>query len=152
MAMLLKPVRVKTETLEQLNELLDIKGQDQSKIKDEISEKISESIYKIWLKFCRSDTAFIYIDDTPLEVEPKKERKEFLKELTGHFGPYKVTKTCKSWVGISEGIYKLDDTDMLVPITWFTETKTEKNTTNFVLIVLLVILSLLQSGFLLFLL
>jgi hypothetical protein len=145
--MALKPIKVNEETLKQLTELMELPDQDQcqDQIKDEISENISTSIYKVWLKHCKKDTAFIYIDDSSFKISPKEEHQQFLHKLTGNKGPYTVVKTFRSWVGLSDGVYKLENCDKFVPIAWFEQEAPPSKKQNNLLIVMLVILSILQS-------
>jgi len=55
----------------------------------------------------------------PTILYPKEEQRLFLEKTTGKSGPYTVDKICPSWTGLSEGVYKLEDCEVLFPAAWF---------------------------------
>lgn len=141
--MALKELRVDSLTLSQIADVVERDPQGQNNLK----RVIIESVDKLWRETCEPKTTLVLIDETNLEVLAKPAYQETLKKLTGVDGPYKVTKTCKSWVGLSDGVYQLVDCPILTPVSWFAipeEKKWSDQTSRFIMY-FLALMSLLQS-------
>jgi hypothetical protein len=76
-------------------------------------------------------------------LHPKSEYYETVKNLTGHEGPYTAVKTYKSWIGLSEGIYQLKNSNVFAPVSWFDPIK--QSNLQKLLTIGLIILSIIQS-------
>lgn len=140
--MLVNTVKIKTdtETLLQIKELVEFSNN----ASEEINQAIIEAIEKLHKKTFNDQPTLILVDSKQFDIKPKKEYKKFLLDLTGVKGPYKVTKTYKSWVGLSEGVYEIEGCDKLIPVSWC-NTKSSNNSTPFSTYFWL-ICSLLQSA------
>jgi len=146
--MAFKSIKVDIETLEKLNEIVSVNAQSH----DSIKNAISNAIDNLWIKTCKNDTLLL-IDEEEFAVKPKSDQSQYLKDITGVKGPYMVVKTFKSWVGLSDGVYKLKDCDVFVPVAWFDKIENSKEkSTNRLLISIFALMSLCQSGALLLLL
>ena len=141
--MALKELRVDALTLSQISDVVEKDPQGQ----DNLKRVIIESVDKLWRETCEPKTTLVLIDETNLEVLAKPAYQETLKKLTGTDGPYKVTKTCKSWVGLSDGVYQLVDCPILTPVSWFgpSEEKKWSDQTSRFIMYFLALMSLLQS-------
>ena len=86
----------------------------------------------------------------PTLLYPKEEQRSFVEKTTGAPGPYRVDKICPSWTGLSEGVYKLVDCDILFPASWFVTEKPKNRLGNYEGLIKTVILIqiLIQSSFL----
>jgi hypothetical protein len=113
--MALKELRVDAQTLAQITDILekDPNGQDN------LQKEIIGTVDKLWQDTCAPKTTLVLIEEASLEVSPRPAYVETLKNLTGTKGPYKVVKTCKSWVGLSEGVYQIAGCPILTPVSWF---------------------------------
>lgn len=138
--MVCKVIKVNTETLTKLEELA-------SKHSLENKEIIEKAVHDYWQKLCveKSLVTFETIDN--LQVVPKKEYRKIVKNIIGAEGPYQVEGLYKSWLGISEGMYKLSSTSL--PACWF---EPKKSGLNKMATVAFICASVIQSGVLLFLL
>lgn len=139
-------IKVKTETLDQIEEILKIDPEGADAVRDAINAAVN----KIWLNTCGGGEAMLILtQDERFTVVAKGPYKEKVTELLGE-GPYTVVKSCKSWVGISEGLYQLETEAMPVPASWFEKKsepkKKEKKETSTALTLLMVLLSILQSS------
>lgn len=137
-------IKVTTQTLDQIEEIL---GKDPEGA-EAVRDAINAAVNKIWLNTCGGGEAtLILTQDESFSVVAKESHKEKVTELLGA-GPYRVVKSCKSWVGISDGMYQLETQPMPVPASWF-EREQEKEPdkgTSIPLTILMVMLSLLQSS------
>ena len=144
--MALKAVKVSTKALDQIYDITAATPESQQKITDAINTAIDD----LWIKVCKGEVNLLLTDNDEFLVRPKPEFSRDAQNKLGKKGPYTVIQTCKSWVGISDGIYKIKDCDCFVPVTWFSriepvEPKETKSTNNLFTIIL-AITSLLQSG------
>ena len=140
--MALKVVKVSTKALHQICDITAASPESHQ----EIDNAINLAINDLWLKVCGGDVKLLLTDDEEFLVSPKSEYSQDAQNKLGKRGPYTVVQTCKSWVGISEGIYKIKDCDCFVPVAWFSkvEPKKEQKPRN-LLALILAIASLLQS-------
>jgi len=144
-------IKVETKTLEQISSIVETSPEGQQLLQ----KTIIEAVEKLWQTICSPKATLILIEETVHEIQPKPEYQEVLKKLTGTSGPYTTIKTCKSWTGLSEGVYQLKDCSSFVPVSWFNNKQTISNSKighKSLLIIVLIILSTLQSLFLLLLL
>lgn len=143
--MALKEIRVDTKTINQITDIIERDPQGHELIQEELKDTIN----KLWSNICSPKTALILTDETIVEISPKPEYQQMIKQLTGNDGPYTANKTYKSWVGLSEGIYSVEN--VLIPASWFNAPKKLAAPGKFFyfLTILLVISTLLQSLFLL---
>lgn len=100
--MIYKPLRVNTETLNQLEELTTFKNCT-------AREVLQEAIQKYWLENFSAEKW----------VQPKADRQEFLEIVTGKPAPYLVQREFKSKKGLSDGVYAIAGTEVLMPASWF---------------------------------
>jgi len=142
--MALKAVKISSEALKQLEQLTSL---DEETTKKDITEAINKAISNLYQKRFNEEVKLILTDNTEFQVKTKPEFTEEANKLLNHKGPYTVVKTCKSWVGISDGLYRLKEVDYLVPAAWF-ETTTPRNAKcpNRTLTAILALSSILQSG------
>jgi len=141
--MALKAVKVSTKSLNQIHDITTAS----SDARQEISDAVNQAINDLWIKVCKGEVNLLLTDDEEFLVQPKPEFSQDARNKLGGTGPYTVIQTCKSWVGISEGIYRIKDCDCFVPVTWFSkvEPKETKSASNLITI-MLAISSLVQSG------
>jgi len=137
--MVTKVIGVKSETLKQLDELAS-----QHNLKNR--EIIEKAVEDYWTKLCVEKSLLTFEPAEDLWVKPQSQYKKFLLTATREKGPYKVSGTYKSWLGLSEGVYKLEDSNLTVPSYWF------KTQSINVVKILHVGLTLVQSGALVYLL
>lgn len=142
----LKALKISTKTLNQLSDIIATTPEGRHDIKGAIGVAIND----LWIKTYHGEVTLLLTDNEEFEVCPKPEFSQDVQNKLGKKGSYTVIQTCKSWVGISEGIYKIKDCDYFVPVAWFTriaqqEPKETKPTSN-LLTTVLAIASLLQSG------
>ena len=135
-------IKVTTETLDQIEQILTKDPQGAKSVKDAINAAVN----KVWLNTCGGGEATLLLtQDENFEVIAKEEFSDHVSKILGE-GPYKVIQTCKSWVGLSDGLYRLEAGDTL-PASWFERTapkvKAESRITAAAL--LLTVLSILQS-------
>ena len=149
---MLVKLKTETKTLEQIQEILAADPEASSLIKQTFIEAIDTLYKNLFDPKIVKETTFLVVDDTDLDVEIKPEHQEFLESLVGHKGPYHATKKYKSWmVGLSEGLYRIEGTDKLIPVSWCSEKKLETSSVSWATLVLL-LTTLVQSGALLLLL
>jgi hypothetical protein len=135
------------KTLSQVDEILEIDPTNQEAIK----QAIEDAINKLHSKIVNGDVHLLLTDATEFNIAPKSEFKQFMYDVTGEKGPYKVVKTYKSWVGISDGVYEIENCPKYIPVSWCKKTP-EKRDHLKVLSVFLAICSVIQSAALLLLL
>jgi hypothetical protein len=133
-------LKTDTKTLVQIEEILAADPQGQ----DSIQEAIIDAISKLHTKTLQGEALLLLVDETHFDVSLKKEHRQFMRDLTGRKGPYKVTKTYKSWVGLSEGVYTIEDCDKLIPVSWCKKKASISKLTA--LSIFLAISSVVQSG------
>jgi len=138
--------KVPTETLEQIKELGEAKNLPTRDI-------IKEAVDLLHKKSLPKHT-FIISDSNQFLVKAKSEFEKEIKTLLGKEGPYQVVMTCKSELGYSDGLYKLEETDILLPSSKFVTVEKYKED-RFKLVIALIfaitwIMSLVQSGLLLY--
>ena len=142
--MALKELRVDARTLSQITDVVEKDPQGQGNLQ----KAIIETVDKLWKDTCDPKATLVLIEETSLEVSAKPSYQETLKNLTGVDGPYKVVKTCKSWVGLSDGVYQLIDCPIMTPVSWF-ETPEKKwlasDPTSRFIMYFLAFMSLIQS-------
>ena len=133
-------IRVTTETLDQIEQILAKDPEGAEVVRDAINAAVN----KIWLNTCSGGEATLLLtQDENFEVAAKE---EFVQQVTAALGkgPYRVTQSYKSFVGLSDGLYRLEDGQTL-PASWFDKiTKPEKAISATAL--LLTILSIIQSA------
>jgi hypothetical protein len=135
------------KTLSQVDEILEIDPANHEVVK----EAIEAAINKLHSKIVNGDVHLLLTDTTEFKVALKSEFKQFMCDVTGEKGPYKVVKTYKSWVGISDGVYEIENCPKYIPVSWC-EKATEKRDHIKVLSIFLAICSIIQSAALLLLL
>lgn len=137
-------LKVDNATVTQINEILA----KNPELKDKLASSVAEAVQKLWSKTCEEKACLILEEDCSLSVRPKKEYAQYLRDVTGQAGPYVAIKKCKSWVGLSEGVYRIENCDLLIPISCFekAEIRTTSSTVNPLLVGLLTALSFLQSA------
>jgi len=141
--MALKAVKISTKALGQLNDITAATPEARQKI----GAALNGAINDLWIKVCKGEVTLLLSDDEEFLVSPKSEFSQDAKNKLGCSGPYTVVQTCKSWVGVSEGIYKIKDCDGFVPVAWFSKVEPKKEQkTNNLLTVVLAVASLIQSG------
>jgi len=113
--MALRSITVKvTKTLTQVDEILEMDPEGQETVK----QAIIDAIDKLHSKIINGDTNLLLTDNTEFTIRPKKEFKQFMYDVTGEKGPYKVLKTYKSWVGMSDGVYEVENCPKYIPVSW----------------------------------
>lgn len=137
--MALKEIKVESKTLNQISEIVNHDPQGHQLIK----KTIIDSIEKLWINVCNSQSSLVLIDEIFYEINPKPKYQNTIKEITGFDGPYIATKICKSHIGLSEGVYQLNDST-IIPVSWF---KPKKSTSKFnlLLMILCIVLNIIQS-------
>jgi hypothetical protein len=121
--MVLQSITIKvTETLNKVDEILKIDPESQEIVK----QAIVEAIDKLHSKMINGDVHLLLTDDSEFDITPKNEFKQFMYDVTGKKGPYQVIKTYKSWVGISDGVYEIEDCDKYIPVSWCSKTSKSK--------------------------
>jgi hypothetical protein len=149
---MLVKLKTETKTLEQIQEILAVNPEASSLIKQTFIDAIDTLYKELFNPKTTKETTFLIVDDADLDIEIKPEHQQFLKDLVGHSGPYRATKRYKSWLaGLSEGLYRIEGTDKLIPVSWCAEKKSEKSSFSWITLVLL-LATLAQSGALLLLL
>ena len=138
----LQSLKVTTKALQQIEEILEIDPNG----REVLQTSIVEIINKLHTKATIGEAQLLLVDSKEFTVAPKDEFKASMSSITGRKGPYKVTKTYKSWVGISDGIYEIEDCGRFVPVFWFV--KKEEKSRLPLLSILLAIGSILQTGLL----
>lgn len=136
-----KAVKISTEALNQIQEITDVSAE----AKTQISEAINAAINELWIKVCKGEVNLLLTDENEFQVKPLPNYQEDAYSKLGCRGPYTVSQTCKSWVGLSDGLYKLKGHECFVPVCWFEKVEPKKAPSS-TLTILLAIASLLQSG------
>jgi hypothetical protein len=139
----LQSLKVTTKALQQVEEILETSPN----AKETLETTIIEAIDRLYNRTISQTPQLLLVDDEKFTVAPKAEHKAFMADITGKKGPYQVVKTYKSWVGMSDGVYQIEDCDKFVPVSWF-EKQAARNNRLQVLSVLLAISSILQTGLL----
>lgn len=103
-----------TQTLNQVDEILKIDPEGSETVK----QAIVDAIDKLHSKIVNRDTSLLLTDTTEFTIQPKKEFRQFMYDVIGEKGPYKVIKTYKSWIGISDGVYEVENCDKYIPVSW----------------------------------
>jgi len=127
-----------TKTLSQVDEILERDPDGQEAVK----QAIIDAIEKLHSKIINGDAHLLLTDTTEFTIRPKKEFKQFMYDVTGEKGPYKVLKTYKSWVGMSDGVYEVENCAKFIPVSWCEKTSKSNLKT---LSIFLAICSVLQS-------
>jgi len=144
--MSLKEIKVRTKTLEQIAEIVDKNPEG----RELVQKGLVEAIDKLWRTVCQPQVKLLLTDSIETNVVAKPEFQEIVETITGTKGPYLAIKSCKSWIGLSEGVYQIQDCESFLPIAWFTPAKTSYSLQK-ILIAALVFISCLQSLILVFL-
>lgn len=104
--------KVNTKTLHRLVEVSGLKSVP-------IRTVVEDAVERYWIKACADEVKLVLTDEDTFVVSVKPEHVEYVKELTGQTKSHKVEKTYKSMLGLSEGVYKLEDCDTYLPVSWF---------------------------------
>jgi len=104
--------KVNTDTLDRLVEIGAVKGIP-------IRTVVENAIESYWIKTCADEVKLVLVDEDTFTVKVKPEHIEYVKELTGKARSHKVEKTYKSIFGLSDGVYKIEDCDTYLPVSWF---------------------------------
>jgi hypothetical protein len=134
--------KVSTTTLEKLRELSEERGSS-------IRDILELSVVNYYDRTCVSSIKLVLTDDNEFLVKPKDEYQEKVESMLGREGPYLVTKTCKSNLGYSDGVYKIKDCDFFLPAGHFTKVEKKIDLVSGVFLVSW-LLAILQSGMLLY--
>lgn len=129
-----------SKTLDQVDELLKIDPENQEVVK----QAIVAAIDKLHSKIVDGEVNLVLTDSEEFDVIPKSEFKQFMFDVTGEKGPYKVVKTYKSWIGISEGVYEIENCSKFIPVSWCNKAKERKDHLK-IMSVFLAICSIAQS-------
>lgn len=129
-----------SKSLDQVDELLKIDPKNQEIVK----QAIVDAIDNLHSKITKGEVSLLLTDDTEFEIRPKSEFKQFMFDITGQKGPYKVTKTYKSWVGISDGVYEIENCAKYIPVSWCIRSQKNRDCLK-PLSIFLAICSILQS-------
>lgn len=129
-----------SKSLDQVDELLKIDPKNQEIVK----QAIVDAIDNLHSKITKGEVSLLLTDDAEFEICPKSEFKQFMFDITGQKGPYKVTKTYKSWVGISDGVYEIENCDKYIPVSWCIRSQKNRDCLK-PLSIFLAICSILQS-------
>ena len=151
---MLVKLKTETRTLEQIQEILAVNPEASSLIKQTFIDAIDKLYKDLFDTKAVKETTFLVVDDAELDVEIKTEHQQFLKDLVGHSGPYRATKRYQSWmVGLSDGLYRIEGTDKLIPVSWrVAQKEKEKDSSRSWATLVLLLTTLVQSGALLLLL
>ena len=133
------------KTLRQVEEILEANPDAQ----EEIKQTIETAIEKLHSKTINGEVTLVLTDEASFKIKPKKEYKDYLHTLTGSPGPYKVIKTYKSMIGLSDGVYELENCDQFIPVSWCKEKKCTAGDNLKFLSIVLAVCSVAQSAALL---
>jgi len=136
---------VSVKAVKQIEEIMQTNPDGYEDIKNAILKAIDKLHNKVHF-----DTHLLITEEAAFQITPKKEFKQYMLDITGEKGPYNVVKTYKSWVGISDGLYEVENCGKLIPASWCRDRK-QKSDTLKLLSILLAISSVIQSALLLFL-
>lgn len=112
--MTMKTFKVDTETLVLIDQYLKAHPNGQ--------QNISEAIIKSITTLNEADSGkhqMLTESSLELVVTPKKEFSTVVKKKYGKKGPYKVSRTVKSFAQVTDGFYTLDGSESLYPTEWF---------------------------------
>lgn len=134
-------IKVNPNTMKQISEILDENPEGQKLIK----EALVGAIEKLWGSICQPKTTLLFVETNEFNIKPKPEYCDLVKSMTGSDGPYTAIKTCKSWVGLSDGVYQIKDTNSLIPVSWFVAPKSRKFYLSSLWPIALLLFSVIQS-------
>ena len=114
-------IKVDTDTMNKINALIKEKNISP----DRISDTIGSAINKLWEMVYTKQT-MLRVEKVDISVTPKSSYKKEVSLILGKKKTYTAIKIYKSWLGISDGLYKFKGSDNLFPSSWFVVT-TKKN-------------------------